>query len=180
MSTGTVAPICAYADSRACECHISDGVGFPQMIAGPGWSDPNGWKKPEYYSTIHVTGPACAVTELCNGRDDDCDDMIDEDCDPGPPDTTTDAGETTDDPTGAPQSTTSGPEATSEPGSSEGPPTSGVAVTDPGDGSATSSTGPGEDTAEPGGCDCGTHKGPGTLLLLGLLALPRRRRRSCG
>src|SRR5690606_17670070 len=38
-----------------------------------------GWVEPRYWSTIMSAGHACrAEMESCNGRDDDCDGMIDE------------------------------------------------------------------------------------------------------
>ncbi len=33
-------------------CALSTGAGFGPEIAGPAWSDANGWNKPEYYETI--------------------------------------------------------------------------------------------------------------------------------
>ena len=160
------------------QCHISDGVGFPTMLAGPVWSDANGWKQPEYYSTIHAAGPACALKELCNGRDDDCDDEVDEGCDPGTSDTTTDPGDATGDATDSePAESTTGPVSTG--GHDDGAPTSADTVTDAGDGSATASPTltAGEEPSGAGGCDCDAHGRPGALLLFALLVIPRRRRR---
>jgi hypothetical protein len=37
------------------ECWLSDGTGFPTHVAGPEWSDAQGWGKPEYWSTIRLT-----------------------------------------------------------------------------------------------------------------------------
>jgi hypothetical protein len=33
-------------------CFLSDGSGFPASVAGPAWSNDNGWDHPRYYSTI--------------------------------------------------------------------------------------------------------------------------------
>jgi MYXO-CTERM domain-containing protein len=35
-------------------CQLSDGSGFPTHIAGPAWSDANGWGDPKFYSTIQL------------------------------------------------------------------------------------------------------------------------------
>ncbi len=35
-------------------CQLSDGNAFPTTIAGPAWSDKEGWNSPEYYSTLQL------------------------------------------------------------------------------------------------------------------------------
>jgi MYXO-CTERM domain-containing protein len=159
------------------ECHLSDGAGFSKTIAGPTWSDQSGWKQVEYYSTMHAAGPACAAVERCNGRDDDCDDMIDEGCDPETTSgTSDDTGADPDDTTSTDGTGTDTTGTTGTTGSETEdmvPTTAGV---DPIPGSSTwSPDSSGEDTADPSGCDCSTPARPDGLLMLALLALLRRR-----
>jgi hypothetical protein len=36
------------------ECHLSDGKGFPTVVAGPGWSDASGWLNARFWATIRL------------------------------------------------------------------------------------------------------------------------------
>lgn len=45
--------VCARA-STGMECHLSDGKGFPKAVAGPAWTDANGWRSPRFWGTIRV------------------------------------------------------------------------------------------------------------------------------
>jgi hypothetical protein len=67
------------------QCWPIDAAASPTPIAGPAWSDdPGGWSAPEYYGTIRLDLPRCmAREEQCNGLDDDCDGVVDEDCGAG-------------------------------------------------------------------------------------------------
>jgi MYXO-CTERM domain-containing protein len=38
-------------------CWLGDGDGFPTVVAGPPWSDDDGWLAPELYATIRFGGP---------------------------------------------------------------------------------------------------------------------------
>ena len=133
-------------------------------------------------ATIHAAGPACAPLERCNGRDDDCDDMIDEGCDPGT--TTADTGDVTDSSqegtTGTDMTDTAGMTGTADTSGAasgdadDGAPTSAGVDTPPG--SATAAAGDAEDAVEPASCDCVAHRRPDVVLMLALLAFIRRRR----
>ncbi|MBI2892628.1 MAG: phosphodiester glycosidase family protein [Deltaproteobacteria bacterium] len=74
--------ICARA-AAGLRCWLSDGAGFPTEVAGPAWSDANGWDGSPTFETIRAgrAPPPCADEEECNAIDDDCDGEIDEGCD---------------------------------------------------------------------------------------------------
>ena len=48
------------------ECFLSDGEGFPTRVAGPVWSDENGWGVMQYWSTMRLADVDG------DGRDDLC------------------------------------------------------------------------------------------------------------
>ena len=143
-------------------CHLSDGAGFPAAIPGPTWSDAQGWTAPQYYATVHAAGPRCGF-ELCNGRDDDCDEQVDEGCEPG---TTGDGSSSSSDgdSDSAPLATTGEPTPTTDLPTGIGPTDSVPTDSAPVD--------PGQDDAA--GCGCTAPAAtPASLLLL--LAIRRRR-----
>ncbi|HOX45988.1 MAG TPA: phosphodiester glycosidase family protein [Myxococcota bacterium] len=76
------ADVCARS-AAGVQCWLSTGNAFPTVVSGPGWSDDSGWDGFMYYSSIRLAGPRCGA-ERCNGRDDDCDQEVDEGC--GEPD----------------------------------------------------------------------------------------------
>ena len=45
--------VCA-RDEGGINCYLSDGAGFPTPVAGPAWTDENGWWRPMYFSTIQL------------------------------------------------------------------------------------------------------------------------------
>jgi len=64
-------------------CHPAletEGVlGFGEARAVDEFTNDGGWSAPEYRTTILIGGPRCmAATETCNGEDDDCDRIVDE------------------------------------------------------------------------------------------------------
>jgi MYXO-CTERM domain-containing protein len=81
------ADLCARS-SAGLSCWTSTGAGFSQAITGPAWSNAAGWDDEAYYSTIRIAGPPCVKsTEICDGKDNDCDGAVDEGVcgDAGPP-----------------------------------------------------------------------------------------------
>lgn len=75
------ADLCARGPSGV-RCFLSDGAGFPTEAIGPELSDAVGWANERYYATMRLAGPRCvARVETCgDGRDDDCDGVIDDGC----------------------------------------------------------------------------------------------------
>ena len=72
------ADLCARS-STGLSCWISSGAGFPKSIKGPAWTNAAGWDKLMYYGSIAVAGPRCMPkTEVCDGKDNDCDGDVDE------------------------------------------------------------------------------------------------------
>lgn len=72
--------LCARAE-LGWRCHLSLGDSFgEEAVTLDDLDDASGWTAPQYYSTILSSGSACGSVEICNGRDDDCDGMIDESC----------------------------------------------------------------------------------------------------
>jgi MYXO-CTERM domain-containing protein len=70
--------LCARAGA-GWRCHPSLGDSFGEGVALDDLTDAGGWAAPRYWSTIMSAGDACrAEMEACNGRDDDCDGMVDE------------------------------------------------------------------------------------------------------
>ncbi|OQB17161.1 MAG: NAD(+)--arginine ADP-ribosyltransferase Chelt precursor [Deltaproteobacteria bacterium ADurb.Bin207] len=60
-------------------CHLSEGTGFGPAIVVDEFTDQGGWGQPKYYSTLFFGGPGCHPSEeICNGKDDDCDGLVDE------------------------------------------------------------------------------------------------------
>jgi hypothetical protein len=47
------ADVCA-RDRDTFHCYLSDGMGFPTRVTGPGWSDASGWGEERYFSTIQL------------------------------------------------------------------------------------------------------------------------------
>ncbi|MCC7540454.1 MAG: phosphodiester glycosidase family protein [Deltaproteobacteria bacterium] len=47
------ADLCGRTATRF-ECHLSSGVGFGRIVAGPAWSDDAGWDAPSRYATIRL------------------------------------------------------------------------------------------------------------------------------
>lgn len=48
------ADVCARDPARGLRCWISDGTAFTTELAGPSWTDGNGWKAQKYWRTIRV------------------------------------------------------------------------------------------------------------------------------
>ncbi|MCZ7680808.1 MAG: VCBS repeat-containing protein [Sandaracinaceae bacterium] len=60
-------------------CHPSLGDSFADPVVLDELRDDGGWGEPRYFSTILMAGRACRPEqEVCNGRDDDCDGLVDE------------------------------------------------------------------------------------------------------
>jgi hypothetical protein len=73
--------------SQGWVCTPSASTSFGEPVASPAFSDGEGWTDPTYFSTILFASPICRpTTEVCNGKDDDCDGETDEQgvCDPPP------------------------------------------------------------------------------------------------
>jgi MYXO-CTERM domain-containing protein len=71
--------LCARASS-GWRCQGSLGETFTDPVVLDELTDAGGWDEPHYFTTILSAGRACrAEMEVCNGRDDDCDGMVDED-----------------------------------------------------------------------------------------------------
>ncbi|MDC0667873.1 phosphodiester glycosidase family protein [Nannocystis radixulma] len=158
------ADLCVRTDSGL-QCYPSTGTGFLAALAGPAWAGPN-WESPAVFGTLQLGGPRCQpLPELCNGHDDDCDGVVDDDC-IGGVDTT---GDATGDATGdTPDST--GPAPTTGAGvTGDAPTSSGSGAT------ADTSAGSGGQSGEQG-CACTTqNQAPAPWLLLALLLGSRRR-----
>lgn len=75
------ADLCARA-ATGLRCWPSQGTGFGEPVIGPEWSDDAGFAAPSVYETLRAVAPKrrCVVEESCNGEDDDCDGMVDEEC----------------------------------------------------------------------------------------------------
>ncbi len=70
--------LCARAGA-GWRCHPSMGDSFGPGVTFDELTDARGWVEPRYWSTIMSAGHACrAEMEACNGLDDDCDGMVDE------------------------------------------------------------------------------------------------------
>lgn len=85
------ADVCARG-AAGLKCWLSDGTGFPTRVDGPDWSDAAGFGLFIYPPSLRLAGggPRCAPRpEVCgNGKDDDCDGVVDEECGtaaPSPP-----------------------------------------------------------------------------------------------
>ncbi len=60
-------------------CYGSTGQGFGDPVLLGGLADSGGWAAPRYVDTILSGGARCvAKAEVCNGRDDDCDGVVDD------------------------------------------------------------------------------------------------------
>ncbi len=72
------ADLCARG-AAGLRCWPSTGLGFGDAVAVDGFDDARGFDVPARYASFTVAGPRCMpVAETCNGRDDDCDRLIDE------------------------------------------------------------------------------------------------------
>jgi MYXO-CTERM domain-containing protein len=67
--------------SAGMTCWPSTGRAFGESVrTGAIFADAGGWSPPQHYSTIRLAGRACvASAETCDGADNDCDGMVDED-----------------------------------------------------------------------------------------------------
>ncbi len=77
-------------------CVLSTGTDFGATVAGPAWSDANGWNKLMYAGALLASGSARChpAAEVCDGVDNDCNGVVDDGsvCAP-PPDDTSGEGE---------------------------------------------------------------------------------------
>jgi MYXO-CTERM domain-containing protein len=74
------ADVCA-RDGAGLSCWVSNGTGFATKLTGPLWAG-LGWENPSVWGTLMIAGPRCIPSpEICNGKDDDCNGIIDDGCD---------------------------------------------------------------------------------------------------
>jgi MYXO-CTERM domain-containing protein len=61
-------------------CHLSTGAGFAELPTPEleEFKSASGWTEEQYWATLQLDGPRCSP-ERCNGRDDDCDGLVDDD-----------------------------------------------------------------------------------------------------
>lgn len=60
-------------------CYPSTGTGFGAAISLNEFSDAGGWTAPRYYGTLQFGSPRCVPkSEVCNGKDDNCNGLVDE------------------------------------------------------------------------------------------------------
>ena len=88
MNNDGMADLCG-RDGEQVICYLSDGAGFPTPVTGPTMRDADGWALYPYFSTLRFGGVVApdqcvALSEsdtTCDGVDDDCDGVTDEDAD---------------------------------------------------------------------------------------------------
>ncbi|QED28673.1 hypothetical protein FRD01_15805 [Microvenator marinus] len=68
--------LCARA-AAGWRCVPSNGAGFGSGKTLDEFKNAGGWTDVKYYSSLRFGGPKCMAYELCNGRDDDCDGVVD-------------------------------------------------------------------------------------------------------
>jgi len=71
------ADLCARA-SAGWICAASDGTEFSAMPILDEFTNAGGWTDKKYYTTLRFGGPSCKLVESCNGRDDDCNGVVDD------------------------------------------------------------------------------------------------------
>lgn len=59
-------------------CVTSDEEGFSTPTLLDEFKDAGGWDALKYHNTLRMGGPACKLVESCNGRDDDCNGLVDD------------------------------------------------------------------------------------------------------
>ena len=59
-------------------CAAADGTDFFTVPVLPEFTNAGGWSAKKYYSTLRFGGPSCRLVESCNGRDDDCNGVVDD------------------------------------------------------------------------------------------------------
>lgn len=87
------ADLCGRA-STGWYCVPSDGgLASPPVLLDE-FNNDGGWDDKKYYGTLRFAGPVCELVETCNGRDDDCNGLVDDqptdavgDCELTPPQT---------------------------------------------------------------------------------------------
>lgn len=71
------ADLCARA-GRGWACVSSTGTEFSGSVTLDEFTNAGGWTDPAYYTTLQFGGPQCKLVESCNGRDDDCNGVVDD------------------------------------------------------------------------------------------------------